>query len=186
MSEKLYISQIISGQKIDLIIRPISKSPLFGHFSYRHALVPVLTGVVAAAFFAFCYTLYFNIRTARNDILKDFYSDLDEIERLAAEYWLSNHSSENFHDKNKLDIVGFKLRAKFNASMEYRDLHLSMFNRCAQNKYRELDIKLFINATGGNFQTKNMQASPETYNEIVNIIYQMKTLIRSRRIRKSL
>jgi hypothetical protein len=170
VSYYITVSNVDLADCQSLILKVIS-----GHYSfvsYMIAVAPVLT----AAVLAICYTLYFNIRTVRNEVLKDFQIDLREIEDLATLYWLGNHSSS--WSRKKLQTIGHQIRAKLNASADYRELYIKVLREKERNEYRSLDTRLFRVATGGNFQTSKMDNSPETYAEIVDIIFQMKDIAR--------
>lgn len=149
--------------------------------SYFISALPPVTGVLLGAALAFLYTYYFNVRTARNDVLKDFHSDLDKIEELSISYWLGNHRSEDANDKKKLDDVGHQLRAKLLAMVSYHEATESLFNAKKRKEYAKLDTRLLMTATGGDFQTAKMEKSPETYNKIIEVLSEMRVLIRTTR-----
>ncbi|MFT9092173.1 MAG: hypothetical protein ABF479_14420 [Gluconacetobacter sp.] len=163
-----------------------AQAPAHNFWNYAWASLPNVTGVTIAALCAFGYTFYFNVRTARNDVLKDVHSDLSDIESLITEYWLGDHASKDEKEKSRLDSVGHELRSKLNSSMIYRDRYLFFFKKEDQERYKELDTKLFMAATGGDFQTKRMRSSPQTYNDIITILYDLRALMRKTRGRKTI
>lgn len=164
----------------------VTQPPAHDFWNYIWASLPTVTGVIVAASCAFGYTFYFNVRSARNDVLKDVHSDLSDIESLVTEYWLGDHSSKVKKTKLSLDAVGHELRAKLNSSMIYRDRYLYFFKKKDRIQYNDLETKLFMKATGGDFQTQKMQASPQTYNDIIVILYDLRALMRKTRSRKTI
>ncbi|MBS1096270.1 hypothetical protein JK191_01505 [Gluconobacter sphaericus] len=153
-------------------------------FSYIFSTLPGVSSVILGALLAFSYTLYFNVRTARNDLLKEFYSDISETEHLISEYWLGNHNSKNKDEIEKLEVVGHKLRAKLNTSILYDESEIHLFRKKYKSSYKKLNNQLFEIATGGNFQTKKMEASPETYARSLAILSQIRDIVRTIRSRK--
>jgi hypothetical protein len=172
-----FIAGFEGGVNECISLLPLVRSPPYTIKTYLTSVAPIVT----AAFLAFAYTLFFNRRTARNDILKDFQADLEEIEELSTRYWLGDYSVTE--SCLQLQTLGYQLRAKLSASMEYREAHTYALPEKKRSAYTSLDNKLFLKATGGSFQTSKMEASPETHNEIINIIYQMKVITRNSRLR---
>lgn len=141
---------------------------------YLSAVLAVVVGVIVASL----YTAYFNHRASQNDIIKDYLDDLDVIETLCAEYWLYSGSvadTEEIHER-----IGHELRAKIEATSIYAELSQKILGDQFE-KFSALDVELFMRATGGNFQTKNFQRSPEVYGEIMSTISQIRMLLRSKR-----
>lgn len=113
-------------------------------------------------------------------MLLEFSADLNTIKSLSEEYWLGNHSDKN--KKLYLDSVGYKLRAALMATTEYRELMSSLLGR-RFHEFNELDIRLMMAATGGNFQTSKVAASPSTYQEIAFLIFKTEAILRDLRSR---
>lgn len=155
--------------------------PDYSFWSYLVSIAPPVTGVIVGAILAFLYTFYFNVRTAQNDVLKDFHADLDKVEELSAAYWLGDHSSTDPEKKRVLDNYGHQLRAKLFAMVSYQEAAEALFGKDKSKRFNKLDTKLLIAATGGEFQTSKVKCSPETYNNILDIASEMRKLIRERR-----
>lgn len=144
--------------------------------SYGSAIIAVLVG----ALLAFLYSKQLEKRKAEISMLLEFSADLNTIKSLSEEYWLGNHSDKN--KKLYLDSVGYKLRAALMATTEYRELMSSLLGR-RFHEFNELDIRLMMAATGGNFQTSKVAASPSTYQEIAFLIFKTEAILRDLRSR---
>lgn len=159
----------------------VGPSPSLSWGSYIVSALPPVSGVILGAILAFFYTFYLNVRTSRNDVLKDFHSDLDRIEKLCSDYWLGNYQFTDEAQKKAMEAIGHQLRAKLAELARYRETTRSLFSKKNYDLYYQLDLELFLIATGGEFQTEKMNASPETYNKILDIVSDMRSLIRTTR-----
>ena len=145
-----------------------------GIHSYLSAISAVITGVLAASIF----TAYFNHLSTKNENIKEYLRDLDEIEKLCRSYWLFEGCLEG--KLSRLENIGHELRAKLDAT-KFENLSRSILGE-RYEKFDDLDLRLFMAATGGSFQTMSVQPSPEVYGEIMVIITEMRALLREQRI----
>ncbi|WPZ23087.1 hypothetical protein T7987_07620 [Sulfitobacter faviae] len=142
-----------------------------------HSYLSAGIAVVVGALIAGAYTSYLYHLASKNEIIKDYLSDLDVIERLSREYWLFEAGSE---DDQKHECAGHELRARIDATGSYIDLTQEILGT-SSDKFTELDVRLSMAATGGSFQTKSHSRSPERYSEITSILSEMRALLRSKR-----
>ncbi len=140
-----------------------------------HTYLSSVLAVSVASIAAYVFTSYLNFLSAQNDLIKDYIADLDEIEVLCAEYWLNKSTHENNREQ-----ISHKLRAKLDATTYYEQLTKTIL-KSRFERFRDLDLELFVAATGGTFQTANFEVSPETYGEITSIIFEMRCILRQRR-----
>ncbi len=142
--------------------------------SYGSAVAAVLIG----AALAFYYSKRLEKRKAQIATLLEFSTDLNAIRTLSEEYWLGDHSDKK--EKSKLAVAGYKLCAALMATTEYRSLMISLLGKRFSD-FENLDTRLMIVATGGNFQTSMMKASPETYQEISYLVFKTEAILRELR-----
>lgn len=143
-----------------------------------HSYLSASTAVIFGAVCAGLYTSYLNHLSSKNDIIKDYLLDLDEIERLCAAYWLFDENTTGIHSSQ--EQIGHELRAKIEATSSYSDLSKKILEDRFEH-FQSLDDELFMVATGGSFQTANAESSPETYSMIMSIITEMRKLLREKR-----
>lgn len=141
--------------------------------SYLSAGIAVVVGALVAGI----YTSHLYHLSSKNEIIKDYLSDLDMIESLCARYWLfeEEDTSQREHES-----VGHELRARVDATGSYATLSKEILGNLYE-KFFELDVRLAMAATGGSFQTKGHQISPMTYSEVTSILAEMRMLLRSKR-----
>lgn len=154
--------------------------------NYLWATAPPFSAVVLAAGITFTYTYFFNVRTARNDIFKDYNADLIEIEALCRDYWLGDHQAADAEKKHELDNIGHELRNKLDAFMRLREQYPLPLKKEILSRHKDLETDLFMKATGDKFQSSDIKACPETYADICTTIYEMKALIRTVRSRRKI
>lgn len=142
--------------------------------SYASATLAVFIG----GGLAFAYTKYLEKTKTRREVLSEFSSDLNSILRLCEDYWLGDHSNKD--EKVKLEKSGHILASKILATTEYRPLIKKLMKK-SFNDFESLDVRLFMLATGGGFQTRGMASSPETYAEISTVIYKTELILRELR-----
>lgn len=146
-----------------------STSPVHGYFS---ALLAVILGAALAYF----YSRRLEKRKAHLLLISEFSNDLRKISELCEIYWLSDHTESA--RKKELEAVGYQLRSALTATAEYRELIKSLMgSRFAD--FDSLDTRLTMVATGGNFQTKAMKSSPETFQEIMSLILKTELILRT-------
>lgn len=164
--------------------------------SLASSRVNVLLTPIIGAVFAFFFSQYLGYRNGKNDLLKDFLSDLDDIEDLVTTYWLSEYKKPKvkyflddryvkFSVDDELDLIGHQLRVKISNFSNYTDILKKLMSEKNFLDFCDLDGKLFEYATGGKFQTLEMQKSPEQYNLIMDVMSGMRILIRKERIHPS-
>ena len=147
-------------------------------FENIHMYLSALLAVLAGALIAYIYTRRFEKIRAEREVLSEFSNDLLEIWQLCQVYWLGNHLDR----ARALDLenTSHVLISKLQATTEYRPLIKSLMG-INFTIYDELDSDLFIYATGGNFQTSAMEASPDTYKEISAVLVKIEHILRSLR-----
>ncbi|MCP3895085.1 MAG: hypothetical protein GY706_10720 [Bacteroides sp.] len=146
-----------------------------GIHSYLSAGLAVILGAVAAG----TYTAYLSHLSTKNENIKDYLNDLDEIEQLCRNYWLFDGGSEECRARH--DAISHELRAKLEATSSYDELSRSILGSRYQH-FTKLDLELFMVATGGTFQTKKFAVSPEVYSQVMKITTEMRGLLRKQRI----
>lgn len=142
--------------------------------SYASATVAVLVGGALA----YLYTRHLEKKKSQRDMLAEFSDDLKAIQNLCEEYWLGDHKDTK--EAPKLIKAGHILGAKILATTEYRPLIKKLMKNSYED-FESLDVRLFMLATGGNFQTNKMAASPQTYAEISSVIFKTELILRELR-----
>lgn len=144
-----------------------------------HQYLGPLIAVIVAAVIAYVYTSYLSYLASKNEIIKEYFRDLDEIEAMVGEYWLGPHELPEHNVR--LTTVGHQLRAKLSSTDLYSDVTKSILGEKIYSKYEKLDVELFMAATGGNFQTKAMAPCPATYGIVVSKIHELKSALQEAR-----
>jgi len=142
---------------------------------YLSAGVAVLLGALVASVF----TAYFNHLSTKNENINEYLKDLGEIEKLCRNYWLFEGPMDE--GASQLGNLGHELRAKLDATASFESLSKSILGE-RYDQFTELDVKLFMAATGGTFQTQSFLPSPEVYGEVMQIITEIRALLRQQRI----
>jgi hypothetical protein len=133
-----------------------------------------------AAVLALAANTYFQYKSAQNDLVKDYLEDLKEIEKLSVQYWLGDHQS----DRDALKRAGVELRARLNATGIFRE-RVKTRKIVVESLYagfKDLDNRLFDLATGGKFQTHVMEADEQTADEIVQVVSELRMILRESKI----
>lgn len=144
-----------------------------------HAYLSAATAVLLGATAAGAFTSYLNHLSTKNENIKDYLADLDVIEKLCRGYWLFEGCPKN--DSARLEAIGHELRARVQSTASYETLSRSILGK-RYKTFEELDVRLFMTATGGTFQTSSFAPSPQTYGEVLEIITEMRRLLRQQRI----
>lgn len=145
-----------------------------GMHSYLSASLAVVVGTTIA----FIYTAFHKHLSTQNEIIREYLEDLATIERLSEQYWLKTVTC--FQDKQQHDVIGHELRARIEATSNYDELSQQVLGNL-YTRFQELDVCLFMQATGGKFQTSEFQPCPETYGAIMNTISEIRDLLRKKR-----
>lgn len=139
--------------------------------SYLSAGSAVLIGAIVASIF----TALFNHISTKNENIDQYLGDLAEIEELCRKYWLFEGCTDK--DASKLESLGHELRAKLDASTSFEAVSKSILGKKFE-RYCELDLELFMVATGSSFQTKSFQVAPAVYSEVMQKISEVRALLR--------
>jgi hypothetical protein len=138
---------------------------------YSSSVISVGIGAVLASL----YTFYLSFLSNRSNLIRDYVVDLNQIEILIRSYWLFDIYDQRSEVEH--EAIGHELRAKLQATATYgnvtRDLLKSDFGI-----FDALDTKLFDTATGGCFQAGEFKPSPEVYSESVELIQEMRVILR--------
>ncbi|WP_155914577.1 hypothetical protein [Asticcacaulis sp. AC460] len=153
-----------------LIVQPNVFS-LFGVPTFAALLAGLITLIV---------TTLFNIRSAQNEIVKDYLEDLKKIEDLSIQYWLGDHEAK----RDDLEKIAIELRARLTATGDFCQLvgKNGIVVAGFYSRFRKLDGQLFDLATGGSFQTAMMKADPATADQLIQILSEIRSLLRQSRV----
>ncbi|GGG60004.1 hypothetical protein GCM10011415_02420 [Salipiger pallidus] len=143
-----------------------------------HTYLSALAAVGFGALLAFTYTLILNKRVSKREVLLEFSSDLREVLDLCEACWLGKWDDQG--KIHELKSAEHKLASRLAATAEYREVMAKLLGK-RFSEFDNLDVKLFTRATGGKFQTKDMEASPETFREICHIIFKIEAILRHTR-----
>jgi hypothetical protein len=109
--------------------------------------------------------------------MRDYISDLNQIENLVRKYWLFDAKAKGLTSKSEHQAIGDELRAKLQATTTYRELTSDLL-KSDFGSFDALDLRLLDVATGGCFQARPFKSSPEVYSESVEIIQEMRVILR--------
>ena len=115
------------------------------------------------------------MRSARVELMNDYIKDLSEVEVLATEYW--HETTLLPSDDSKRSIIAAKLRGKLHAARHFK-ASADKFLGSDMQKFNDLDIRLFMAATGGEFETKKARQDFQRADDVMSTCGELRALIR--------